>query len=316
MTTDLMQSKGGRASAPASPRRKRRRPFHTTDEFSAGLFLLPALTGFTIFVLIPVIAAFAIAFFKWDLISSPQFVGLSNFARLPTDRVFVAALWNTAYYTIGVVVLSVSLGLLCAVLVTGTVRALGVARVLLVLPYVTVTVAMAIVWRWIYHPDLGLMNAFLGFFGIDGPNWLGSRSWAMPALIIMGVWKSFGYNMILFIAGLQAVPANLHEAARIDGASRQQRFWFITFPLLSPIMFFVTIISIISSFEVFDAALVMTGGGPGIATTTLVLHIYNTGFEAFDFGYASAIALALFAVIFAITMVQLFLQRKWVHYEE
>ncbi len=296
--------------------RRAARPIHRSNTISAGLFLLPALAGFCVFVLLPVLAAFAISFFRWDLISPPHYVGLANFARLPHDRVFMAALWNTAYYTVGVVVLSVSLGLCCAILVGRAVRGVGIARVLLVMPYVTVTVAMAIVWRWIYQPELGLMNGLMAMFGIHGPNWLGSRVWAMPALILMGVWKSFGYNMILFIAGLQAIPASLYEAASLDGARSWQRLRFITIPLLSPILFFVSVISIISSFEVFDSALVMTGGGPGTATTTLVLHIYNTGFEAFDFGYASAIALALFAVILAVTLIQMGLQRKLVHYDD
>lgn len=302
--------------AVSQPPRRRHRPFYKSNEFSAGMFLLPALIGFSVFVLLPVIAAFGIALFEWDLIGEPRFVGFDNFADLLSDRIFKAAMWNTAYYTVGVVTLSVSLGLLSAVLVTGAIKALGIARVLLVLPYVTVTVAMAIVWRWMFQPDLGLVNDALALVGIDGPNWLASRTWAMPALIIMGVWKSFGYNMILFIAGLQSIPQNLHEAARIDGATRVQRFFFITMPMLSPIIFFVVVISIISSFEVFDAALVMTGGGPGTSTTTLVLHIYQTGFEAFRFGSASAIALALFAVILVVTLVQMAFQRKWVHYED
>jgi multiple sugar transport system permease protein len=257
-----------------------------------------------------------VSFLEWDLLSDPKFVGLANFQRLFTDRVFIAALINTTYYTVCTVTLSVTIGLACALLVTRAMRGIGAARMLLVLPYVTVTVAMAIVWRWIFQPEIGLMNDFLSLFGIDGPNWLASRQWAMPALIMMGVWKSFGYNMIHFIAGLQTIPGNLYEAARLDGAKPHQMLFRVTLPLLTPIIFFVTVISIISSFEVFDSALVMTGGGPGTATTTLVLHIYQTGFEAFKFGYASAIALTLFAIILCITLVQVALQRRWVHYDD
>jgi multiple sugar transport system permease protein len=275
---------------------------------------MPALAGFVVFVALPVLAAFAIAFFQWDMVGTPRFIGLGNFQQLLGDRVFRAALWNTAYYTVSVVVLSVSLGLLSAVLVNNAILGIGVARVLLAMPYVTVTVAMAIVWRWIYQPDVGLINSVLAMFGVAGPNWLSSRAWAMPALIIMGVWKSFGYNMILFIAGIQAIPASVYEAAAIDGASAVSRFAYITLPLLSPVMFFVSVISIISSFEVFDSALVMTGGGPGTATTTLVLYIYHAGFEAFRFGYASAVALALFAVVLTVTLLQLAVQRWWVTY--
>ncbi len=275
---------------------------------------MPALAGFVVFVALPVLAAFAIAFFQWDMVGTPRFIGLRNFQQLLGDRVFAAALWNTAYYTVSVVVLSVSLGLLSAVLVSNAIVGIGVARVLLAMPYVTVTVAMAIVWRWIYQPDIGLINSLLSLIGVAGPNWLASRVWAMPALIIMGVWKSFGYNMILFIAGMQAIPTSVYEAAAIDGASATGRFAYVTVPLLSPVLFFVSVISIISSFEVFDSALVMTGGGPGTSTTTLVLYIYHAGFEAFHFGYASAVALALFAVVLTVTLLQLAVQRWWVAY--
>jgi len=299
----------------SGPSPRYRQPFYRSNGFSAALFLLPATSGFLLFVCLPVLAAFAIAFFQWDLVGTPQFIGLRNFAALLKDRVFLAALWNTAYYTVGVVTLSVSLGLLAAILVNRAIRGIGIARVLLAMPYVTVTVAMAIVWRWIYQPEIGLMNALLGVFGIPGPNWLSSRVWAMPALILMGVWKSFGYNMILFIAGLQAVPASVYEAAAIDGATGYKRFVHVTLPLLSPVLFFITVISIISSFEVFDSALVMTGGGPGTATTTLVLYIYEAGFESFHFGYASAIALSLFAVVLVVTLAQLAVQRRWVSYD-
>jgi multiple sugar transport system permease protein len=293
---------------------KRRLALHRSDGFAATLFLMPALAGFVVFVALPVLAAFVIAFFQWDMVGTPRFIGLRNFQQLLGDRVFAAALWNTAYYTVSVVVLSVSLGLLSAVLVNNAVLGIGIARVLLAMPYVTVTVAMAIVWRWIYQPDAGLINSALAMFGVAGPNWLSSRVWAMPALIIMGVWKSFGYNMILFIAGMQAIPTSVYEAAAIDGASATSRFAYITLPLLSPVLFFVSVISIISSFEVFDSALVLTGGGPGTATTTLVLYIYHAGFEAFHFGYASAIALALFAVVLTVTLLQLAVQRWWVTY--
>jgi multiple sugar transport system permease protein len=293
---------------------KRRLALQGSNGFAAALFLMPALAGFVVFVALPVLAAFAIAFFQWDMVGTPRFIGLRNFQQLLGDRVFAAALWNTAYYTVSVVVLSVSLGLLSAVLVSNAIVGIGVARVLLAMPYVTVTVAMAIVWRWIYQPDIGLINSLLSLIGVAGPNWLASRVWAMPALIIMGVWKSFGYNMILFIAGMQAIPTSVYEAAAIDGASATGRFAYVTVPLLSPVLFFVSVISIISSFEVFDSALVMTGGGPGTSTTTLVLYIYHAGFEAFHFGYASAVALALFAVVLTVTLLQLAVQRWWVAY--
>jgi multiple sugar transport system permease protein len=176
-------------------------------------------------------------------------------------------------------------------------------------------VALSLVWKWLYLPDIGLVNQLLALVGISGPSWLVSTTWAMPAVIIMSVWKSFGYNMVLFLAGLQNIPAHLYEAAMIDGASAWQRFRHITVPMLSPTTFFVVIISLINSFQVFDQALVMTGGGPGVATTTLVLHIYQVGFQSFHMGYAAAIAWVLFAIIFTFTVIQFRVQRRWVTYE-
>ncbi|MGH2559627.1 MAG: carbohydrate ABC transporter permease, partial [Thermomicrobiales bacterium] len=183
------------------------------------------------------------------------------------------------------------------------------------LPYVTLTVALSLVWKWLYLEDVGLINTALGKIGIDGPDWITSETWAMPALIIMTVWKTFGYNMVLFMAGLQSVPEHLYDAAKVDGANAWQRFRGVTLPMLSPTTFFVVVISIIGSFQVFDQALVMTAGGPGTATTPLVLYIYQVGFQSFHMGYAAALAWVLFAVVFVFTLIQFWYQRKWVAYE-
>ena len=286
------------------------------EGLAAGLFLLPNLIGFLIFTAIPVGAAFVLAFYDYDLLLGASWAGLENFREMFTvDRVFRAALFNTVYFTAVSVPLSVVLGLATAILVNQALRGVVIFRSIFLLPYVTVTVALSLVWKWLYLPDIGLINSALGAVGIDGPAWLTSQTWAMPALILMSVWKGFGYNMVIFLAGLQGIPDHLYDAAKVDGATAWRRFLNLTLPLLSPTTFFVVVISVISSFQVFDQALIMTNGGPGTATTTLVLYIYQKGFQSFDMGYAAAVALVLFAVIFVFTVVQFLFQRRWVTYE-
>ena len=286
------------------------------EGLAAGLFLLPNLIGFLIFTAIPVGAAFVLAFYDYDLLLGASWAGLENFREMfTTDEVFRAALFNTVYFTAVSVPLSVVLGLATAMLVNQALRGIVIFRSIFLLPYVTVTVALSLVWKWIYLPDIGLINSVLGVFGIDGPPWLTSGTWAMPALILMSVWKGFGYNMVIFLAGLQSIPDHLYDAAKVDGATAWRRFLNVTLPLLSPTTFFVVVISVISSFQVFDQALIMTNGGPGTATTTLVLYIYQKGFQSFDMGYAAAVALVLFAAIFVFTVIQFLFQRRWVTYD-
>lgn len=306
------------ANTGPQPGRGRRASWLRRDRegVAAGLFLLPNLIGFLIFTAIPVGAAFALAFYDYDLLLGASFAGLENFREIFTeDEVFRAAFFNTVYFTLVSVPLSVVLGLATAMLVNQALRGVVIFRSIFLLPYVTVTVALSLVWKWIYLPDVGLINSALGLVGLDGPAWLTSSTWAMPGLIIMSVWKGFGYNMVLFLAGLQGIPEHLYDAAKVDGATPWRRFLHVTLPLLSPTTFFVVVISIISSFQVFDQALIMTGGGPGTATTTLVLYIYQKGFQSFDMGYAAAVALVLFAAIFVFTVVQFLFQRRWVTYD-
>ncbi len=283
------------------------------EGLAASMFLMPSVVGFFVFTAFPVVAAIGLAFYDYDLLLGREFNGLDNFRELAKDDVFRAAVVNTFYFTLVSVPLSVVLGLAAALLVNEALRGVVFFRTIYLLPYVTVTVAVALVWRWIYLPDVGLMNTFLGWFGIDGPNWLSSRTWAMPGLIIMSVWKSFGYNMVIFLAGLTAIPQHLYDAAKVDGANAWRRFLHITLPMLSPTTLFVMVISLIGSFQVFDQALVMTNGGPGTSTTTLVLYIYQAGFQSYKMGYASAIALVLFVIVAVVTTIQFMLQRRWVH---
>ncbi|HTK07391.1 MAG TPA: sugar ABC transporter permease [Ktedonobacteraceae bacterium] len=281
----------------------------------AFIFLFPNMIGFLVFSAIPIIAAFVISFYNWDLLLGANFVGLGNYKQLLTDNVFHAALVNTLYFVVVSVPLAVIVGLGIALLTNQQLPGMNIYRAIFLLPYVTLTVAIALVWKWLYLPETGLVNQLLSLVGIHGPAWLTSPVWAMPALILLSVWKSFGYNMVLFLAGLQNIPQHLYEAALMDGASPWQRFRYVTFPLLSPVTFFVVVMTTIGSFQIFDQALVMTQGGPGLATTTLVMNIYQVGFQSFHMGYASAIAWVLFAIVFVCTLIQFWFQRRLVSYD-
>jgi multiple sugar transport system permease protein len=292
-----------------------RRGLAGRDGLVALFFLLPNIVGFLAFSALPIFAAFVLSFFDWDLLIGAKFNGLQNYIQLFKDDIFRSSLLNTIYFVVVSVPLAVVVGLLVAILVNQPLRGMTFFRSVFLLPYVTLTVAISLVWKWLYLPDVGLINRVLALVGIHGPAWLTDPVWAMPGLILLSVWKSFGYNMVLFLAGLQGIPDSLYEAAMIDGASGWQRFRYVTIPMLSPITFFVIVISTIGSFQVFDQALVMTNGGPGVATTTLVLYIYQVGFQSFHMGYASAIAWVLFAIIFVFTVIQFWFQRRFVTYE-
>jgi multiple sugar transport system permease protein len=285
------------------------------EALTGYLFILPSFVGFLAFLVVPMVMSLGISLYEWELLLPPQFAGLDNYRALLDDALFREVLFNTAYYVAGVVPLNILISLGLAVWLNSKLRGVTFYRLAFFLPVVTVTVAVSLVWKWMYEPHVGLINAALGWLGINGPTWLGDPRWAMPALILMSVWKGFGYNMVVFLAGLQGIPATVHEAAVIDGASTWQRFWRITLPLLSPAIFFAVVMTVITSFQVFDQALVMTRGGPVNATNTIVLYIYQNGFEFFRMGYAAAMAWVLFAIILAFTLLQMKAQNRWVHYE-
>jgi len=312
MAVDTLTAK---LTTPPPPQRAARRKNRNRETLTAWLFLLPSLIGFLIFTAGPVVAAGVISLLNWNLFSAPTWAGLKNFARLGPDPTFWSALGNTAYFTFVSVPVTILVSLALALLLNQGLRRIAVFRSLLLLPYATITVAVAFVWIWLYIPHDGLINAVLGLVGINGPAWLIDDNWAMPALIAMSVWKSFGFGMVVFLAGLQAIPQQLYEAAKVDGSSTWQSFRNVTLPMLSPALFFVVVTSIIGSFQVFDQALIMTNGGPGSRTTTLVMYIYRTGFENYDQGYAAAQSLVLFGFIAVITAVQFLLQRRLVHYD-
>jgi len=290
-------------------------PLTRSEERVAWLFLLPSLVLFLAFTALPVIWAFLISFTHWDLFTAPRFAWLDNYLALAKDPIFLKVLGNTGYFVLAAVPLQMVLGLACALGLNRNIKGQSALRVIYFLPVVTSTVAAALVWAWLFNSNFGLINDALSLLGVTNlPKWLGSSQWAMPAVITVFVWQNLGYAMVLFLAGLQNIRQDVYEAAALDGATGWRRFWHITLPLLSPMTFFVLIISIISSFQVFDLVFVMTKAGPSNATNTLVYFIYQNGFVFYQMGYASAAAMVLFAIVLALTLVQYRLQDRWVHY--
>ncbi|HKO16571.1 MAG TPA: sugar ABC transporter permease [Gemmatimonadaceae bacterium] len=279
-------------------------------------FLAPALALIGIFFLLPVVASLLLSVTDFDIYaighaSLARVVGLRNYADLLHNPTFWIAVRNTFYFALvgGPLTVAVSLG--AALLVSArAVRLRGLFRTLYFTPFVTTLVAIAIVWRYLYHPRYGLLNYLLGHLGIAPVDWLGDPHWAMPAIILMAVWKNFGYNMLIFIAGLQSIPEELYEAARIDGAGTWRRFRHITIPQLAPTFLFVGVVTMIGYFQLFAEPYVMTGGGPLRATTSLVLFMYEEGFRWWRMGVAAAIAFILFLIILLWTLLQLRVQRE------
>lgn len=287
------------------------------NETIAGyLFLLPNFLGFLVFSLFPILASFALTLTDWNLIGERKFVGLDNFRRLLSDELFWKTARNTFYYTVAAVPAGVFIAFWLALLLNRQMRGVVFFRTIFFLPHVTLTVAIALVWAWIYHPELGLLNFGLSLVGIDGPRWLQSTAWAMPAVVIMSNWKGIGYAMLVFLAGLQAIPQDLVEAATVDGASWFQRLRHIVVPLLAPTTFFILVTSFIGAMQAFDQFYVMTQGGPAYSTTTLVMYVFQNGFQWFRMGYAATVAVALFACIFAVTALQWRFGQAWVYGNE
>ena len=280
------------------------------------LFLGPALAAIGLFFFVPVLAAFVMSFTDFDIYSLgdlryARFVGVRNYLQLFEDPLFWKALWNTLYFLVAGGPLSIAVSLGAAVLLQSKlVRYQSFFRFVYFAPVVTTLVAVAIVWRFIYHPRFGVLNFFLSLLGVDMIDWLGDPHWAMPAIIILAVWKNFGYNMIIFIAGLQNIPASLYEAASIDGAGTWQRFTKITLPMLAPTTVFITIITMIGYFQLFAEPYVMTQGGPLNSTLSIVLLMYQQGFRWWNMGYSAAIAFVLFACILVASIVQTRLQGR------
>ncbi len=278
-------------------------------------FVTPGLLLIGVFFGIPVIAAFLLSFTDFDIYSigepaSTRFVGLKNYLELFGNPLFWTALKNTMYFVLVGGPLSVMTSLAAALLVNGKlVKFRPFFRGAFFSPWVTTLVAVALVFRFLYHPQYGPINAFLGVFGLGPIDWLGSTTWAMPAIILLSVWKNFGYNMLIFLAGLQSIPEELYEAAQLDGATGWQRFYHVTLPMLGPTFVFVGVVTMIAAFQIFSEPYVMTQGGPLKSTTTLVLFMYEEGFRWWRLGISAAIAMVLFLLTLAGTLIQLRLRK-------
>lgn len=293
-------------------RTKRRISLKARETAAGYLFLLPNIIGFIAFSLIPVITAFFLSMTNWNGMQKTKFIGLKNFMDLFHHESFLIALKNTFVYAVTFVPLTLAVALAVAILLNQKLKAVKVYRAVFFMPYISSAVAISYVWAALLNPTSGPINMFLKTMGMENPPmWLTSTQWAMATVVLISVWKNFGYYSIIYLASLQGVPKHLEEAAKIDGANRWQVFRHITVPELAPVTFFCLIMAAIGSFKVFDQVYVMTEGGPGQATTTLVQYIYTNSFQNYRMGYGSAAAVVLFAIIFIVTLIQYRGQRKW-----
>ena len=279
---------------------------------TALLFISPALIGIFIFIIIPVIFSFSLSFADWDLLNDIHFVGLSNYKAILSEKYFLQVLSNTFIYTVAVSVLAVIIPLILACILNSKIKGSEFFKATLFIPYITPMIVVALVWQWIFDPNIGLANQILS----TNINWLYDKHLALPVLIIVSVWKLIGYNVIIFLSGLATINQELLESSKIDGANFFQTFKNITIPLLSSTIFFVIVITSISSFQAFDLIYMMTQGGPENSTTVMVYSIYKYAFQYFEVGKASAVAYILFTIIFFLVLVQWKLRKKMVYNEE
>jgi len=310
-----------RSSAITAARLRKPRRYVAKDILWGYLMIAPLMIGLFIFYLWPICQTFYFSFTQWGAFGKYHWSGLSNYQQLSQDPALLGALRNTLIFTVILVPSSIALSILVAVLLNQKIRGVGVYRTLYFLPAVTMPAAIALVWKWLYNGDYGLINYLLSLVHIQGPRWVSDPHLALYSLTLVAIWSSIGNNMVLFLAGLQSIPGTYYEAAKIDGANAWRCFWRITLPLLSPTIFFASIISLISAFQVFDLIFLMFGTVSGVttnlaieATQTVVYLFYKNAFILDNKGYAAAIAMLLFVIILAITLVQMRLQRRWVHY--
>ncbi|WP_084075678.1 carbohydrate ABC transporter permease [Demequina sp. NBRC 110052] len=281
---------------------------------TAYLFLAPSAIPLLLFVVYPMFRAAWTSLHEWNLLSEKSWVGLDNYADLVSDPETAAAFLHTLYYVLGVLPLTLVGGLALALGLHRAFRGRNLLRGVYFLPVVTSWIAVAIVWRWLLNPSVGIVNEALSWIGIDGPGWWTDPAWSMPSIILASAWKDLGYVMVLLLAGLQALPTDVQEAAMIDGAGWWRRLRSITLPLLTPALFFVVVITLINGFQVFDQVYAMTGGGPNGSSEVVVMRIYDMTFRYGEAGLASALSMVLFLVILLITLGQMRGERKWVNY--
>ncbi len=284
------------------------------DNLVAYSFILPNFLGFAVFTLGPILFAVYLAFTKWNGSGDITFIGFKNFIDLWSDSRFLTSLKNTIVYSVAVVPLTVIASLFLAILLNQKIYARNFFRTVNFFPYVASLVAVAVVWNMLFNPAKGPVNMLLSFLGVADenlPRWAADKDWAMFTVILFSVWKNAGYYMIIYLAGLQGISAQLYEAATLDGATKRQQFWYVTLPQLRPTTFFVVVMLTIQCFKVYDQIYMITQGGPGTSTLVLVYHIYNTAFISWDLGYASAIAMVLFLLVLIVTIIQFRGEKKY-----
>ncbi|HEY4752839.1 MAG TPA: sugar ABC transporter permease [Candidatus Limnocylindrales bacterium] len=310
--TTLAPSAARISAPPAAPARRRRRGWRYGLTIVA--FLAPSAIPLVMFVFYPMLQAAWISLHKWNLISAMQWVGFGNYSHLVTDPKTRAAFGHTLSYVVGEIPLVIVGGLALALALNAKLKGRSLLRGVYFLPVVTSWIVVALVWRWLLNPSVGIVNHLLSYAGIQGPGWWTDPHWAMPSIILASAWKDLGFAMVILLAGLQAIPLDVQEAARIDGAGAWRRLFSITLPLLSPQLFFVVVISLINGFQVFDQVYAMTGGGPAGASQVVVQQVYDLTFRYSQAGMAAALSWLLFLVILVVTLFQTWGQRKWVHY--
>lgn len=282
---------------------------------SAALFIAPSFIPLIAFLILPMIAAVALSFTEWDLLTSAKWIGIANYTEIIKSPVFWKTLKNSLVFIIGYLPIVYVLGLSAALALNSKFRGSAFLRAAYFLPVITSWVIVSLIWKWILNPQGGIVNSLLSEIGITGPGWWTSTTWAMPTVIIASAWKDLGYVMLILLAGLQSIPPEYKEAASIDGANKMQILRQITLPLLTPATFFVIVISLINNFQVFDQIYLMTNGGPEGSTSVLVQQIVKNSFDYGRMGYASAMSMILFAIILTVTLIQIKLQKRWVNYE-
>jgi multiple sugar transport system permease protein len=301
------------AIAAAPPRRHRLR--RRLDALSALGFLAPGLIGLVVFLILPLVASLVLSFTNWKLLGQTRFIGFDNFVNVLTiDPVFWQVLGNTVLFTIEYLVLNIIISVGLAVAISNLRWGRQVFRMIFFLPTFAPLVGSSVVWLLIFTPG-GAMDWVVATLHLPLPNMITDPNWAMQCVVIVSLWAGFGYNLLLFGAALESIPAQYLDAAAIDGTTAWQRFWLIKIPLISPSLFFGIVLTAITSLQVFDQVYALTRGGPGAATQTLGYKIYRDGFISYNFGYASSVAWILFVIIMVLTAIQLRLQRKWVHYD-
>lgn len=287
------------------------------EAIAGYLFILPSYTGFVLFILIPMLAIFVLGFMEYGVAGSPKFVGVNNFSRMFADPRTWVVYGNTLFFTVFAVMGNVILGLLLAVILNRTfsngIRAL--LRSAFFFPSLVGLVYVSIIWQYLYQKDVGIINYYLGLFGVDKISWLSNKNWALVSVIILDVWKNLGMAMLILLSGLQGIPGQYYEAAKIDGAGSARTFFGITLPLLSPILLFVITMNLTGALRVFDSIVVLTKGGPGDESRSIVMLIYEKAFQSYDFGLASAMSVMLLLVIAFATVLHFMVSRWWVHYE-